>query len=410
MNLRFFRFFLLTTFIVLISGCVGTDNNDDFVPVKEDTGNYTDIDTDDTDAGLFTYDSDYFIQSDFNFDFSGLPFVGVNMSGAEWDGGVQWPDRQLSRGYVSFPNYYKKFGMNTVRLPFKWERLQPELNGEFDEKEFNRLKTTAYTLRKDRAKVILDCHNYARYNGKLIGVDLPDEAMADLWRRLALEFKDYPEFIFGIMNEPYNMSTEAWVKAANLTIKTIRDAGAKNLIFLNGNGWSGAHSWCEAWTDDDDSTSNAIAMLDIVDPLGSNNTIFEVHQYLDVQSSDWGTCECNEWDTKNGCTSETVGSYRMNKCFTDWLRTNGKLGFLGEFGVQDDPACISALDDMLTYVENNSDVYVGWTWWAAGPACVDWQAATDPYCWPDSWTIGDPMPSGQMETLTSHIANNPSIY
>ena len=46
---------------------------------------------------------------------------------------------------------------------------------------------------------------------------------------------------------------------------------------------------------------------------------------------------------------------------------HGKRGFLGEFGARTSATCLAALDDMLAHVHANSDVWLGWTYWAAGP-------------------------------------------
>jgi endoglucanase len=40
---------------------------------------------------------------------------------------------------------------------------------------------------------------------------------------------------------------------------------------------------------------------------------------------------------------------------------------LGEVAGADNPTCQAAIDQMLAYLSANRDVWVGWTWWAAGP-------------------------------------------
>lgn len=363
-------------------------DSDTRVPYDVDTNTSNPVDTD----IKIEYDSEVDPNASFNFDFSGLPFVGVNMSGPEWDGGTNstiWPNQYLTDEYASYLKYFRSWNMTTVRLPFKWEYLQPVLGEAFAAQEFERLKVTVFHLRKYGAKVLIDMHNYARYDGEIIGSDLVLlEHYTDAWKRLAEAFKAYPEVMFGIMNEPHSLDTVLWVEAANAAIKTIRETGAQNLIFVNANGWSGAHSWMQTWTDASDTPiSNGEAMLQITDPLGEDYTIFEVHQYLNEVSSDWGECKCADWELTDGCTNTTVGSHRL-QTFTQWLRDNNKKGFLGEFGSQDDATCIAAVDDMLNFIEENGDVYVGWTWWGAGPGCAYWQKPIDPYCW-DEATIED---------------------
>ena len=51
---------------------------------------------------------------------------------------------------------------------------------------------------------------------------------------------------------------------------------------------------------------------------------------------------------------------------TEWLRKRKKKGFLGEFGAGPDAQCQAGLDAMLKHMADNSDVWLGWTYWAAG--------------------------------------------
>lgn len=68
-------------------------------------------------------------------------------------------------------------------------------------------------------------------------------ALADLWRRLALEFKNDKAVIFGLMNEPNGISAPDWANAAQGAINAIRKTGANNLILVPGTAYTGAHSW-----------------------------------------------------------------------------------------------------------------------------------------------------------------------
>jgi hypothetical protein len=175
------------------------------------------------------------------------------------------------------------------------------------------------------------------------------------------------------------MPTEQWLSAANAAISAIRAAGATNLILVPGNSWSGAHSWTQSWY----GTPNSTAMLNISDP--GNNYAFEVHQYLDSDSS----------GTSSSCVSGTIGSQRMQS-FTNWLRANGKRGFLGEFGGGSGQTCLSAIDNILDHLEANTDVYLGWTYWAAGPWWGGYFTSLEP-------NGGNDKP--QMDALEPHLGS-----
>ncbi len=281
------------------------------------------------------------------------PYYGVNLAGAEF--GTRNLPGTFSVDYIyskhSEVDYYLDKGMNIVRLPFRWERVQLLPNAELNAAELKRINKIVDHATGQGALVILDLHNYARYHGDIVGgAQLSVSAFGDVWRKLALAFKHNPKVVFGLMNEPHLMPTEQWRDAANTAIAAIRDAGASNLILVPGNGYTGAHSWKSNWY----GTPNSEVMLTIVDPI--DHYAFEVHQYLDENSS--GTGEV--------CISEEVGVKRLAK-FTEWLKQNDRKGFLGEFAGADNPTCAEAVENVLSYIDANLDVWIGWTWWAGGP-------------------------------------------
>jgi endoglucanase len=314
----------------------------------------------------------------FSYPVKPLPYKGVNLAGAEF--GAPLPGT-YGTDYI-YPtadevNYFMGKGMTVFRLPFRWERLQQAQLAEFNTQEQARMDAFVnYATGRD-AYVLLDPHNYARYYGNVIGTDaVPVGAFADFWSKLANHYRSNSRVIFGLMNEPNDMTTELWVSDANAAIQAIRLTGATNLILVPGNAWSGAHSWLDNWY----GTPNAVAMLGITDP--GDNYAYEVHQYLDSDSS--GT---------NDCVSATIGSERMAK-FSSWLRQNRKRAFLGEFGVSSSATCLAALDNLLNHLEQNSDLYLGWTYWAAGPWWGDYFMSIEPV---------DGVDRPQMGPLSMHL-------
>ncbi len=324
-----------------------------------------------------------------------LAYRGVNLAGAEfgtdfWGGGKLpgahgvdyiYPDPVFAAGYDSAA-YYRGKGANTFRLPFRWERLQPTRRAAFDPDELARLEGTVGRLSATGARVVLDLHNFGRYGRATIGSDeVPEADFADVWARLAAAFKGNPAVVFGLMNEPHDMPTEGWVLAANAAIAAIRAAGATQLLLVPGNGYTGAHSWAEAWY----GTPNADALRAVVDPL--DRYAVEVHQYLDGDSS----------GTSADCVGPTVGSEKM-RAFTAWLRATGKKGFVAELGGGPGPVCLQALDDLVAHLEANADVYLGWAYWAGGPWWRDYFMSLEPE---------GPADKPQMGALAPHFAVGP---
>jgi endoglucanase len=282
---------------------------------------------------------------------AGVVFTGVNLAGAEFG------DNNLPGTYnahYTYPTaaevdyFITRKGMNTVRLPFRWERLQRALNGPFDAAELGRLQSFVSYANGKGASVILDPHNYGKYYNNVIGSSqVPIAAFSDFWTRLANLYRTNSRAIFGLMNEPNGMSTEAWRDAANAAIAAIRIAGATNLILVPGNGWSIAHDWHSDWY----GTPNSTVMLSIAD--SANNFAFDVHDYFD--------------DADNPTpVPPNLGVQRLTT-FTSWCRQHGRRGFYGEFGVTPSSTALAAMSNMLTFMNANSDVWLGWTYWAAGP-------------------------------------------
>ena len=310
-----------------------------------------------------------------------LQLSGVNIAGAEFNGrkvpGIPGTDYFYpARATI---DYVAANGLNSIRVPFLWERMQPQLNGPLDTAELQRLSSVVQYATGKGLYVVLDVHNYGYYRQQVLGsVGVPVTALADLWQRLAEAYKSNAKVGFGLMNEPKGLPTETWLDAANRAIAAIRQAGAPNTVFVPGNAWTGAHSWASTSY----GTSNATAMTGVVDP--ANNFVYELHQYLDSNYS----------GTHPDCKSETVGVTTLTGV-TNWLRQNNKKGYLGEFGAGSDPVCLAALEAMLKYMDDNRDVWMGWSYWAAG-------------AWPPSYFTSVQPVNGQdrpqMAVLLRHLA------
>jgi endoglucanase len=281
-----------------------------------------------------------------------VSLAGVNIAGADF-GDNHLPgilDQDYFYPEPSSIDYYAAKRMNIIRLPVLWERLQHHLGEDLDEKEMQRVDAiVSYTTSKGM-KIIIDVHNYAKYFGSVIGTPkLPPTALGDLWRQIAVRYKHNDLVVFGLMNEPTQLRTEIWLEAANNAVAEIRQTGANNLILVPGNGWSSARDWTSAKY----GTPNSQVMLNVVD--SSENFAFDVHQYFDRDFT----------GTHADCQSVEIGVTSLTP-FTRWARERRKRGFLGEFGAGSNPICLDALDRVLEFMAINNDVWLGWTYWAAG--------------------------------------------
>jgi endoglucanase len=277
---------------------------------------------------------------------------GPNLSGAEFNPG---PEKRVNFDYV-YPSsqqidYYASKGFGIIRLPFDISRVYPTPYSSLNITEIIYMRLTVDHILSRGMYVILDPHNFGTiYDGRTgqrvqIGID-PEgtKLFADFWGRMGAMYKNYPNVFFGLMNEPNQQTAEQWYTGAVPAIKAIRDAGATQTILIPGTGWSGAHTW--------NSTGNAAVWAGFKgDP--QNNFAFEMHQYLDIDSS----------GTHNTCIANSSASLEVA---TDWLVTNKFKGFLGEFGWSVDPSCTKEGPALLDYISAHSNVWMGWTWWCGG--------------------------------------------
>jgi endoglucanase len=294
-----------------------------------------------------------------------LEWRGISLSGAEW-GEKTFPGvhgKDFTYPSVASTAYYQAKGVNLMRIAFRWERLQPTLNGELDATELARLREFVDGTTDRGLHVLLDPHNYAAFKEAHIGTtEVPISAFADFWRRLALQFKDNPRVQFGLVNEPHSLPTETWAEAAQAAIDAIRATGATNLVTVPGNGYTGAWSWHQStWY----GTANAEVMDRVHDPL--DRMLFEVHQYFDKDGS----------GTKPECVSPAIGAERLQR-FTAWLREHKRRALLGELGGGANAVCEQAVRGALKHLQANADVWAGWLWWAGGPTWGDYFLSLEP--------------------------------
>jgi endoglucanase len=290
-----------------------------------------------------------------------LALLGVNLSGAEYGnasvGRLGWEYVYPTNAEI---DHFASKHLNIIRLPFQWERIQPEQNGPLNQVELSHIDGLVTYANSKGLKVILDPHNYGYGYGNLIGSSgTPHSAFADFWGKLAANYATKLNVIFGLMNEPHDQTAWQWLEAANTAISAIRAAGATSQeIFVPGTAWDGAWTWTS-------SGNGSIVAANIHDPF--HKMAFEVHQFLDSDGS----------GTHAATVSPTIGVERLTD-ITKWAERTGVKLFLGEFGVADDQASLSALRNMLGYMQQHSDVWLGGTYWTAGPWTGSYMYSSEP--------------------------------
>jgi endoglucanase len=325
--------------------------------------------------------------------------LGVNLSGAEW-GSDTLPGR-LGREYTfqserSF-QYWAAKGLGLIRFAFLWERVQPQPGGPLDVEYLALLKQAARWAEASGARLIIEPHNFGRYRVEESGqrveciIDEPDaggavrvsrEAFADLWARLAREFRgDAGVFGFDLMNEPHDLGRADWKTISQAALDAIRGVGDERLILVPGDGWSSAGQWLKhngesAW---------------IHDP--ADHFAYEAHCYFDRDGSG---AYARSYDEEAAWQADlpNLGRRRVLN-FVEWCQRNRVRGYVGEFGVpHDDPRWLAVMESFLEVVE---EAGMDATYWAAGEWWENYKIGIQPL---NSFTADRP----QVELLQRHLA------
>ncbi|KAG8844632.1 Manganese dependent endoglucanase Eg5A [Serendipita sp. 411] len=293
---------------------------------------------------------------------SGLPRLkGVNTAGYDFtvytDGsfkgtGTTPPTSQFS--------HFASQGVNVFRVPFAWQLMTPTVGGTIDSAFFSRYDATVRDGLNTGAYVILDLHNYARWNGAVINQGGPTTAQfASVWSQLATKYASNPKIIFGLMNEPHDMPAIApWVQAVQAAVNAIRAAGATSqIILLPGSSWSGAAQL---------PTEAGPQLLQVTDPAGGvNKLVFDVHKYLDVDNS----------GTHDECVTDNLSVFQN---LVSWLQTNHRQAILSETGGGHTQSCYTYLNNELAYIKNSYPTMVGFTVWSAGAFNTAYELSVTP--------------------------------
>lgn len=168
-------------------------------------------------------------------------------------------DTQQSFSYVA------SRGINLVRVPVRWERVQPVLGGALNAAEVQRIADAVARAGAAGMRVIIDIHNYGAYwlSDGTQGVRRPIGSaevtvahFASLWRNLSTAFKANAGVAgYGLMNEPVGMAgPAAWEQASQAAVTAIRQNADSKLVLVAGYNWSGAQQWTNqhprAWITD----------------------------------------------------------------------------------------------------------------------------------------------------------------
>ena len=280
---------------------------------------------------------------------------GVNLAGAEFgheraDFSNQNPGEPDQDYLYPSPGSVREVagaGVGWVRLPVRWERLQPAPGGPLNAGEFARLDATLDRLRAAGLAAIVDVHNYARYTldtpagprevlidevieddrGRSV-VPVSREDFAQFWTLLAGSLAGRPAVAgWGLMNEPHDLrgggrrfacgSGCDWIAVSRLAADAVRRADPGSTVVVGGADWSSSERWLaangpEPWID-------------------GPNVVYEAHCYLDSDAAGKYRVSYQE----EAAADRRIGDRAAARLepFLEWCARGGVNGLLGECGV-----------------------------------------------------------------------------
>ena len=122
--------------------------------------------------------------------------------------------------------------LNIFRLPVGWQYLlNNNVAGTLDATNFANYDQLVQACLATGASCIIDIHNYARWNGQIIGQGGPtNDQFANVWSQIATKYKDTANVLFGVMNEPHDVDINEWAVSVQAAVTAIRTAGATSQI------------------------------------------------------------------------------------------------------------------------------------------------------------------------------------
>ena len=282
--------------------------------------------------------------------------IGINLSALE--NGTDVPgtaNKDYALPTDAEFDFLRSKDLTLVRLPFKWERLQPIRSAPLDTAYLSYIQTAVRRAAARGIKIILDCHNFGGYGAHKIGGGLVTNAdFADLWLRLAAVFAGNSGIAaYDLMNEPSNMPTlDVWQPVAQAAIYAIREVDITTPIYVEGNNYSSAFTWAD----------QNPTLHQLNDP--SHLLIFSAHVYLDRDNSgthySWAQ-EVAAGDQLTGLPLDTNIGIRRVTGFVGWLRQHELDGSIGETGAgNDDPNWLTTLDKEIGFLLDNNVTFIYW--------------------------------------------------
>lgn len=186
--------------------------------------------------------------------------TGVNIASLEWTDEGQQVDKSVDHAIWEWK-------ANLIRLPLAQDRWFGKMTNQTDGGFAYRgiVDKLVDACAVGRAYILVELHwstcgIWVNEGGKLGQHNMPDKYSVDFWNDVARRYKDHPNVIFGVYNEPHDVSWQIWRDGGTITDRpaqqnrswtpveyeavgmqklydTVRQTGAKNVVSIGGLDW-----------------------------------------------------------------------------------------------------------------------------------------------------------------------------
>ncbi|GIW07994.1 MAG: hypothetical protein KatS3mg060_2799 [Dehalococcoidia bacterium] len=293
----------------------------------------------------------------------GQKHYGINLTGAEYTPrslpGVLGKDYVYPYSGVTtslYPSgyqglsYFRSKGLRLVRLPVRWERVQPVAFGPLSEADVAGIRRVLDEAASRQQQVIVELHNSDGYYGVKLSAGQAGQ-FADVWQKLAGVLVGHPGLYgYELLNEPAELvgGSGTWKVLAQAGLEGIRRVDRSAWVLIPGYQWQKASTW-RTYNED----------LLLTDPSGK--LLYAAHIYFD-----WDATGFHRYSYDAGGAYPMIGVDRV-RGYLEWLAEHRVQGIITEYGVVDhDPRWLTVLENFLRVVDSDPWV-VGAVAWAAGP-------------------------------------------
>lgn len=195
-------------------------------------------------------------------DAGGRPVLlfGVNIASLEWQTDGDHVQQSVNLAITDWK-------VKLIRLPLAQDRWFGRMKDQTDGGTSYRTLVDNLVDTCAAAQVYIDldlhwsdCGQWVNDGGKLGQHNMPDKNSVTFWRDLAIRYKNHPNVIFGLYNEPHDVPWEVWLNGGTATdiparwnqdqtrttyeavgmqelYDTVRAAGAQNIVTVSGLDW-----------------------------------------------------------------------------------------------------------------------------------------------------------------------------